>query len=72
MKTIGQLRTSSDTPLEYLARQGHTWESLRAAYWAQRNPTLAADAAERAAFYEEQWKALPETAHRLQMPKGRH
>jgi hypothetical protein len=70
MKTIGQLRLSSDTPLAYLAQQGHAWESLRAAYWAKRNPTLAADATERAAFYEEQWKALPETAHRSQMPKS--
>ena len=69
MKTVSQLRLSRDTPLAYLAQQGHTWESLRATYWAQRNPALAADATERAAFYEEQWNALPETAHRSRMPK---
>jgi len=71
MKDISTLRTSRDIPLDYLCQQGHAWESLRAVYWSRRNPALAEDATQRAAYYEEQWSTLPETAHRSEMPKYR-
>jgi hypothetical protein len=71
MKTlIGNIRTSSDTPIHYLYERGHHWESLRAHYHTQQGRrALAREASELAAAYDAAWQALPETAHRSAMPK---
>lgn len=71
MKRIGDLKSSSDTPLTLLYEQGIAYETFRAAYWSFRGDAeRMMDATTRAAHYQAAWEAIPENAHRYLPPQS--